>query len=75
MNITSTPSTLRTVTDDDPNFILRDGFIVAKRAGFVVTSDCPSRYHQIITHCISNGWLKPIATVKDSELFWEEFQK
>ena len=28
------------------------------------------------THeCIECGWLKPVAYVKDSQLFWEEFQK
>lgn len=75
MNFTATQSTLRTVTDTDPNFTIRDGFIVAKRAGFIVSDTCPTRYRQIITQCIMEGWLRPVATVRDTELFWEEFHK
>lgn len=48
---------------------------MAPRAGFEITNECPSSYKLIINECLSKGWLKPVATVKDTELFWEEFQK
>jgi len=45
------------------------------RAGFEISRSCPDQYKQIISQCIDNGWLKPVAYVKDCELFWEEFSK
>ena len=68
-------SSLRTINKSDPKFILSDGLIIAPRAGIEISNECPSEYKLIITTCVENGWLKPFATVKDTELFWEEFSK
>lgn len=68
-------SSLRTVRQDDPNFMLDDGMVISPRAGFEINQECPREYKLIIQDCILRGWLKPVATVKDSELFWEEFSK
>lgn len=68
-------SSLRTIKQGDPKFMLKDGLIISPRAGFEINTSCPREYKMIIAECINNGWLKPVATVKDSELFWEEFSK
>lgn len=68
-------SSLRTIKQGDPKFTLQDGMVVAPRAGFEINTSCPREYKMIISECINNGWLRPVATVKDSELFWEEFSK
>lgn len=75
INITTTKSSLRTVHQGDPKWMLRDGFILAPRAGFEISKNCPKEYKAIIARCIDKGWLKPLATVRDSELFWEELHK
>jgi hypothetical protein len=49
--------------------------MVATRAGLEISNTCPSRHKQILSVAIINGWITPIAVVKDSELFWQEFSK
>ena len=60
-------SRFRTLRPGDKDFVLKDGVMVAHRAGFEILPGCPPSYHKIITECISCGWLKPVATVYDYE--------
>lgn len=75
MTFITKPSTLRTIRLGEPKFLICEGLVMAPRAGFEITNDCPREYKLIINTCLANGWLKPVATVKDNELFWEEFSK
>lgn len=70
MNIFTTErkSQLRTIRQDDPKFFITDGFVRAPRAGFHILPECPREYKMIITECINNGWLKPVAHVTEREL-------
>lgn len=72
MKITSKKSAVLTIRQGDKNFIMTDGFMVSPRAGFEITSGCPYAYRQIIQECISNGWLKPVAFVKEKDFMWEK---
>jgi hypothetical protein len=75
MNFTTRQTSLRTIKQGDPKFMLTDGMVISPRAGFEISNNCPKEYQQIIATCIGYGWLKPVAIVKDNELFWEEFSK
>ena len=75
MNFKSETSSIRTIRKDEEGFMLRDGLYMFPRAGFEINKSCPDSYKQIISTCIVNGWLNPVAYVKDSQLFWEEFSK
>ena len=75
MTFTIKQTTIRTIKQSDPKFHIIDGLVTAPRAGFEISSGCPYSYRQVIQECINNGWLKPVANIKDNELFWEEFQK
>jgi hypothetical protein len=70
MNYTLHQSCVRTLKSTDQNFHIRDGFIVAPRAGFEISQLCPKEYKLVIQDCISKGWLKPVANVTDQELMW-----
>lgn len=70
-----TPTKIRTIRHCDGDFMLRDGFFMSPRASFEIDNSCPREYKLIISKCINNGWLKPVAHVKDHEKFWEEFEK
>ena len=70
-----TQTSLRTIKPGEPKWLIRDGFLVSPRAGFEISNSCPYEYRMVIDECLRNGWLKPVATVKDNELFWEEFSK
>lgn len=73
MNFTTTQFCIRTIKQSDPKFNIIDGLVMAPRAGFEIDQTCPREYKIIITECINNGWLKPVAIVRDNELFWENF--
>ena len=68
-------TSLRTVRPGDPDFCVWDGSMIAGRAGVEISNKCPSEYKEILNKAIINGWVTPIAVVKDSELFWQEFSK
>lgn len=68
-------TSLRTLRPGDPDFCVQDGMMVATRAGLEISNTCPSRHKQILSEAIINSWITPIAVVKDSELFWQEFSK
>jgi hypothetical protein len=68
MNITAHQSNIRTIRQGDPKFTLKDGFVISPRAGFEINQRCPREYKLIISECINNGWLKPVAHVYGKEL-------
>jgi hypothetical protein len=49
--------------------------VVVPRAVIEIDRGCPQNFKHIIEQCAMQGWIRPIAHVKDNELFWEEFQK
>jgi len=61
MKITQTK--IRMIKQGDPQWMLNDGMVVAPRAGFEINQHCPKEYKMIISECINNGWLKPVAHV------------
>ena len=72
MTFTAPEKTIKTIRKDDPDFIINNGIVMAPRAGFEISSDCPKQYISMITEAIKNGWLKPIAYMKESEYVWEK---
>jgi hypothetical protein len=72
MTFTTTDKTIKTIRKDDPDFIIDNGIIMAPRAGFEISNDCPGQYKLMITEAIKNGWLKPVAYIKQSEFTWEK---
>ena len=72
MNFTTTEKTIKTIRKDDPDFTIDNGIIMAPRAGFEISNKCPSTYKLMIVEAINNGWLKPIAYMKESEYTWEK---
>lgn len=71
MNISFKKSSVRTIKQGDPLFTITDGLIVAQRAGFEISQGCPTEYRLIISECIANGWLKPVACMTTEEQFME----
>ena len=67
-------SQIRIIRHRDDDFMLDDGMMVCPRAGFEISSGCPRNYAEIIDECLKQGWLKPVAYVKESELMWERLQ-
>lgn len=74
MKVTTRQTCIRTIKSDDPKFYITDGMVTAPRAGFEISQSCPNEYKMIIMQALQYGYLKQVANVKDTELFWESFQ-
>lgn len=68
MYITTHDSQVRSLTTDDPRFLIKDKFTVTPRAGFEISGACPQNYAKIILDCVDRGWLKPVANITEREL-------
>ena len=44
-----------------------DGMTVVPRAGFEISAGCPYSYRQVIAECVREGWLRPVAHMRDTE--------
>lgn len=51
--------------------MLKDNLVLSPRAGFEINPHCPQEYKMILSECINNGWLKPVAYVYDHELTFD----
>lgn len=66
----------KTLRRDDADFTFSpDGIRVVPRAGFEVSANCPAPYKQVIAECINNGWLRPVAHMRDVEYTMELLRK
>jgi hypothetical protein len=72
MIFTSPNKIIKTIRQDDPDFIIDNGISIAPRAGFEISNDCPRQYKLMIMEATKNGWLKPISYMKESEYMWEK---
>lgn len=75
MNLTSYQSRIKTLRPGDPDFLLKDGFVMSPRAGFEVSNHCPREYRLIISECIDNGWIKPVAHMMDYEYTMDKLKE
>ena len=51
--------------------MLNNSPVLSPRAGFEINQHCPKEYKMIISECINNGWLRPVAHVYDHELTFD----
>jgi len=66
----------KTLRQSDPDFTFSpDGLKLVPRAGFEINNHCPREYRLIIAECINNGWLRPVAHMRDTEYTMELLQK
>ena len=66
----------KTLRAKDADFTFSpDGLTLVPRASFEVNKECPQEYRLIIAECIGNGWLKPVAHMRDTEYTMELLRK
>ena len=70
MTYTVYQSQVRTIRQEDPNFIIQDRLTVTPRAGFEISNTCPRQYKLMIMEAIKNGWLQPIANLTEREFIF-----
>jgi hypothetical protein len=72
MTFTIPDKIIKTLRKDDPNFMIDNGIVMSPRAGFEISNDCPRQYKLMIIEATKNGWLQPVAYMKESEYVWEK---
>jgi len=66
----------KTLRHNDADFSFSpDGIKIVPRASFEISNQCPREYRLIIADCINNGWLKPVAHMRDVEYTMELLRK
>jgi len=66
----------KTLRPSDPDFTFSpDGIKIVPRAAIEISQRCPSNYANLIAECISHGWIKPIAHMRDTEYTMELLKK
>jgi hypothetical protein len=70
MTITFHQSTIHTIRPGDRHFQIQDKLLVAQRAGFEISKNCPANHIVYITNAIDRGWLTPVAHVTEREMLF-----
>ena len=52
-----------------------DGITVVPRASIEISQRCPENYRSLIAECFNQGWIKPIANMRDTEYTMELLRK
>ena len=66
----------KTLRAKDADFTFSpNGLTLVPRASFEVSKECPREYKLIIAECIGNGWLRPVAHMRDTEYTMELLKK
>jgi hypothetical protein len=52
-----------------------DGIKLVPRASIEIAQDCPYEYRLILAKCLDQGWLRPIAQMRDTEYTMELLKK
>ena len=69
-------NTYKTLRSEDADFTFSpNGLTLVPRASFEVSKECPREYRLIIAECIDNGWLLPVAHIRDVEYIMELLRK
>jgi hypothetical protein len=77
MKISTPKDKIKTLRKGDSDFVMNIGeaFYHVPRAGFEIDDSCPENTKRFLIECIENGWIKPVAYMRESEYIWEELSK
>ena len=68
MITTQQQSEVKLLSKQDKEFYITEGSTVYSRASISFSRSMPAQYQQMVLLCLQNDWIKPVASVRDSEL-------
>lgn len=74
MGYTQQKTNIRILRPGDPMFQIVGNMSIANRAGFEISDGCPNEYVGMLRRAINNGWIKPVAFIRDDELVWDKLK-
>lgn len=75
MIIVSNSKSVKQINPGDRLWYIKQDITMTPRAGFVINQKCPREYKAILSECIDNGWLQPVAYMRDDEYTWESLKE
>lgn len=75
INISNNEVTIKAIKQGDKDFYFsHDGITMTPRAGLEISQVCPSSMRSMIERAILDGYLRPIAYMREDEFMWEKLQ-
>jgi hypothetical protein len=77
MNVTETQNTNKVleIKQGDKGFKFASGYVEYPRAAILVEDSCPYDVRLQVQQYVSNGWITPVAYVRESEYVWEKLKE
>lgn len=72
---TQSNTLVRELHKDGKDFYFSAGPVVYPRAGFEISWMCPVSYQQMLMEAFEQGWIRPVAYMKESEYVWDQLQQ
>jgi hypothetical protein len=72
MTFVSPEKQFKEIRPGDEMFHMIDGIKLVPRASFEIGEGCPEYFKTIIAKAYTEGWLIPVAYMKESEYVWEK---
>ena len=72
---TKNTSKIKQIKSGDELWHIKQGLYLVPRAGFEISQKCPREYKLILNECMNNGWLQPVAYMRDDEYAWESLKE
>jgi hypothetical protein len=75
LNLSSKSEKVLEIKQGDKGFKFVSGLVEYPRAAILVEDSCPARVRLELQQWVSNGWITPIAYVRESEYIWEKLKE
>lgn len=70
--INTNTTRVKKIEKGDSDFTFVHGFSVYSRASLEISALCPAHIRLAIERALCDGYLKPVAYMKDTEYMWEK---
>ena len=75
MNLSVNDEKVLEIKQGDKGFKFISGYVEYPRAAILVDDSCPARVRLELQQWVNNGWIMPVAYVKDKDFIWEKLQE
>lgn len=72
MTFVQNETKIREIRQGDDDFYISDGTKLSPRAYIEISNLCPSNMNLMIQRAIAEGYLKPVACVREKDYVWEK---
>ena len=72
MNLSVNNEKVLEIKQGDKGFKFVSGYVEYPRAAILVDDSCPASARLELQQWVSNGWILPVAYIRESEYVWEK---